>query len=115
MSSLIFKIVAKQAWAEAVASGCFMGAAIDLADGFIHLSNAAQAEETAARYFAGQTDLLLVAYDTGSFGTALKWEVSRGGALFPHVYGTLDPSQALWAKPLVWNGTSHVFPVGWKE
>lgn len=113
MTTLIFKIVSAEAWAAATDLGRFEGAAIDLADGYIHFSDKAQAEETAAKYFAGQADLLLVAYDAGIFGNELKWEVSRGGALFPHVYAALDPARALWVKPLSWNGTMHDFPEGW--
>jgi uncharacterized protein (DUF952 family) len=109
----IYKIVTETAWNEALKAGKFTGAAIDLADGYIHLSSESQAEETAAKHFAGQTGLLLVAYDTSVFGPELKWEVSRGGALFPHVYATLDPAQALWAKPLPWDGVVHRFPDGW--
>ena len=67
------------------------GAPIDLADGFIHFSTAEQVRETAAKHFAGQTDLLLVAIDGGRLGDALKYEVSRGGALFPHLYGAARP------------------------
>jgi uncharacterized protein (DUF952 family) len=88
--NLIYKIVAAPEWRAAAASGVFRGAAIDLADGFIHFSTAEQARETAARHFAGQRDLLLVAVDATRLGDALKWEVSRGGALFPHLYAPLS-------------------------
>jgi uncharacterized protein (DUF952 family) len=113
MIHLIFKIISKSAWEQAMANAVFHGAAIDLHDGYIHFSTAAQVEETAQRHFAGQTDLLLVAFDASEFGDSLKWEASRGGALFPHLYGTLDPKTALWAKPLLWTGTTHLFPEGW--
>jgi uncharacterized protein (DUF952 family) len=109
----IFKIMPRETWYAAERKNIFAGAAIDLTDGYIHLSTAAQVEETAQKHFAGQTDLLLIAYDANLFGPELKWEASRGGALFPHVYGTLDPKQALWVKALPWNGTSHDFPAGW--
>jgi uncharacterized protein (DUF952 family) len=111
----IYKIVAAGAWEQAKSAGIFHGAAIDLADGYIHFSSESQAEETARRHFAGQNGLLLVAFDAKRFGEALKWEVSRGGALFPHLYDTLNPATALWAKPLPWNGTTHDFPTGWKS
>ena len=111
--ALIFKIVSQAMWEKAVQVGVFRGAAIDMQDGFIHLSGVDQAVETAERHFAGQTGLLLVAFDTDRFDIDLKWEASRGGALFPHVYGTLDPAQALWAKDLPWNGNTHEFPAGW--
>lgn len=109
---LIFKIIARESWVEAQKRGQLDGAAIDLADGFIHLSAADQVRETAAKYFAGQENLVLVAYEASGFGAELKWEISRGGALFPHVYGKLDPAQALWVKPLPWNGFLHDFPEG---
>lgn len=86
----IYKIVSRSDWRTAEASGVFSGAAIDLADGFIHFSTAEQVEETAAKYFAGQTDLLLIAVNAAKLGEALKWEASRGGALFPHLYAPLS-------------------------
>jgi uncharacterized protein (DUF952 family) len=107
---LIFKVTSREEWEKARKSGQFTGAAIDLADGYIHLSGAEQVRETAAKYFSGQENLVLVAYEANQFGAELKWEVSRGGALFPHVYGTLDPAKALWVKPLPWNGAAHDFP-----
>jgi uncharacterized protein (DUF952 family) len=113
MTNLIFKIISKAAWAKAVEDGVFLGAAIDLADGYIHFSTARQAEETAKRHFAGQNNLLLVAFDSAQWGKNLKWEPSRGGALFPHLYDSLDPKSALWAKPLPWTGDHHEFPEGW--
>lgn len=86
----IYKIVAKDAWREAEAAGIFKGATIDLADGYIHFSTAVQARQTAALHFQGQRDLLLVAVSTALLGESLKWEPSRGGDLFPHVYGDLS-------------------------
>lgn len=107
----IFKIIPQPLWREAEDAGRFDGAPVDLADGFIHFSTAAQARETAARHFAGQRDLLLVAFDGGAMGEALKWEPSRGGDLFPHLYRALDPSEALWAKPLpLGDDGAHAFP-----
>ncbi|WP_292531819.1 DUF952 domain-containing protein [Methylocystis sp.] len=96
----IYKIVSRADWDAAEASGVFNGAAIDVADGFIHLSTAEQVEETAAKYFAGRTDLLLVAVDAAAFGDALKWEVSRGGALFPHLYAPLPFEKVARLDPL---------------
>ena len=87
--TLIYKIVAAPAWRAAEIAGVFRGAAVDLADGFIHFSTAEQARETASKHFAGQSDLLLVVVDAACLGDALKWEVSRGGALFPHLYAPL--------------------------
>ena len=108
--ALIFKIVDSDEWTKARKQGQFAGAAIDLADGYIHFSGAEQVKETAARYFADRENLLLVAFEANHFGDELKWEVSRGGALFPHVYAKLDPAKALWVKPLRWNGAAHDFP-----
>lgn len=87
--TLIYKIVSRSDWRAAEAEGVFRGAAIDLADGYIHFSAAEQVEETAARHFAGREDLLLLAIDSERLGDALKWEASRGGALFPHLYDAL--------------------------
>ncbi|MCY1708184.1 DUF952 domain-containing protein [Pannonibacter sp. SL95] len=109
--TLIFKILPDAMWRAAEREGIFRGAPVDLADGYIHFSTAAQVRETAARHFAGQTDLLLAAFDSDAFGTALKWEPSRGGALFPHLYGTLSPSQAIWVHPLpLGQDGAHQFP-----
>lgn len=109
--TLIFKIVPRSMWQEAVDAGVFTGAPIDLTDGFIHFSTAEQVRETAAKHFSGQTDLLLAAFEADSFADALKWEISRGGALFPHLYATLDPATALWVKELpVSSDGEHVFP-----
>ncbi|RWC87499.1 MAG: DUF952 domain-containing protein [Mesorhizobium sp.] len=111
MSQIIYKITPQAPWREAEANGRFTGAPIDIADGFIHFSTAEQAGETAAKHFSGRTDLLLVAVDGTSLGDALKYEVSRGGALFPHLYGVLDPKAVLWVKPLPLGADgSHQFP-----
>jgi uncharacterized protein (DUF952 family) len=96
----IYKLVSRADWDMAEASGVFNGAEIDIADGFIHFSTAEQVEETAAKYFAGRTDLLLVAVDAAAFGDALKWEVSRGGALFPHLYAPLPFEKVTRLDPL---------------
>src|SRR6202161_3377251 len=97
---LIYKICERALWQEAERDGIFRGAPVDRADGFIHFSTAAQAGETAAKHFAGQIDLMLVAVDAGALGPALKWERSRGGDLFPHLYGELPLTAVRWAKPL---------------
>lgn len=111
MSTLVYKIAPEALWREAEAAGIFHGAPVDLADGFIHFSTAAQVRETAARHFAGQDGLLLVAVDADALGAALKWEVSRGGALFPHLYAPLDPASAVWVKPLPLGPDGrHAFP-----
>lgn len=95
----VFKIVPAALWEEAERTGTFLGSPVDLADGYIHLSSEAQVEETAARHFAGQSDLLLVAVDPGPLGDALRWEPSRGGDLFPHLYGPLRLDAVLWVRP----------------
>jgi uncharacterized protein (DUF952 family) len=97
---VVFKIVAAEEWDEAEAAGVFVGAAIDRADGFIHFSTAAQAPETAAKWFAGRDDLTLAAIDAEALGKALRWEPSRGGALFPHLYGPLPMSAVVWSRAL---------------
>lgn len=111
MDRIIYKIATRDQWAEAEKAGVFEGAPIDIADGYIHFSTADQMRETAAKHFAGQEDLLLVAVDTKDLGDALKWEVSRGGALFPHLYKPLDLAAAIWVKdlPLGEDGV-HQFP-----
>ena len=86
----VYKILAANAWAAAKRAGRFEGAAIDLTDGYMHLSTAAQAKETARLHFSGQADLVLLRIDATALGAALKWEPSRGGQLFPHLYGALD-------------------------
>lgn len=107
---LIYKIFRAPEWAELDANGETAGAPIDLADGFIHFSTAQQAAETAAKHFAGVDGLMLAALDADTFGDQLKWEVSRGGALFPHLYRTLRRDEVLWAKPLPFQNGAHVFP-----
>jgi uncharacterized protein (DUF952 family) len=88
----IFKIMPAGEWAAAKAAGVYEGSAHDRRDGFIHFSTADQAAETAAKHFAGQADLVLLAIDPAPLGVALKWEPSRGGALFPHLYAPLAAS-----------------------
>ena len=98
--ALIYKICPHALWLEAEGAGVFRGAPVDRADGYIHFSTAEQAAETAAKHFAGATDLVLVAVETAALGGALRWEPSRGGALFPHLYGELQVDIVQWVKPL---------------
>jgi uncharacterized protein (DUF952 family) len=91
---LIYKISPRAEWEQAVTAGTFTGAPVDLADGYIHFSTAAQVAETAAKHFRGQPDLVLIAIDAAALGPDLKWEPSRGGALFPHLYAALDVTHA---------------------
>ena len=97
---ILYKILPAPLWRAAEADGQFRGSEVDLRDGFIHFSTAGQVEETAARHFAGQDDLLLVRVEAGKLGGALKWEPSRGGALFPHLYGALDLAAVTKVEPL---------------
>jgi uncharacterized protein (DUF952 family) len=110
----IYKICDGTAWRAAERAGVFRGAAVDLKDGFIHFSTARQVAETAARHFAGVDGLLLIAIEADALGAALKWEPSRGGDLFPHLYGELplaSTSSVLWVKPLPRDHHGrHVFP-----
>jgi uncharacterized protein (DUF952 family) len=96
----IYKICEQDAWRAAEAAGAFAGSDVDLRDGFIHFSTAAQVAETAAKHFAGQSGLMLIAADGDALGPALKWERSRGNDLFPHLYGPLPLSAVRWARPL---------------
>ena len=106
----IYKISTTALWREAERTGAFTGAPVDLADGFIHFSTAGQVAETAARHFAGASDLVLVAVDPAGLGAALRYEPSRGGALFPHLYGTLPLTAVRWVRPLPLGREGHVFP-----
>ena len=107
----VYKICSRGDWAAAEAEGRYDGSADDRRDGFIHLSARDQLEATAAKYFADADDLLLLAIDGKTLGPALRWEPSRDGALFPHLYGTFTPGavSARWSLPLGPDG-SHVFP-----
>ena len=107
----LYKICPATLWQEAKRAGVFRGSEADRRDNFIHFSTAAQVAETAAKHFAGQSDLLLISVDARKLGNALKWEPSRGGALFPHLYAPLDVSLAMRIEPLPLNedGT-HRFP-----
>jgi uncharacterized protein (DUF952 family) len=107
---LIYKIFRTDEWAAMQENGQTLGAPIDLADGFVHFSTAKQAEETAAKHFAGVTGLMLIAARTEAMGDALKWEVSRGGAEFPHLYRAFDMTDVAWAKPLPTVDGVHQFP-----
>lgn len=98
--SVAFKILTAEQWDAWKMADVFNGAPVDLADGFIHLSAADQVAETAAKHFAGQIDLILAEIDLTLLGNAVKWEPSRGGALFPHVYAPLPLSAVRSAQPM---------------
>jgi uncharacterized protein (DUF952 family) len=106
----IYKIFTGPQWAALRDTGQTAGAPIDLADGYIHFSTALQAGETAAKYFSGVDGLILAALDADAAGEALKWEPSRGGDLFPHLFRPLALSDVLWAKPLPFENGRHIFP-----
>ncbi len=113
MSEKIYKIVTSAQWAAAEKVGRFTGAPIDIADGYVHMSTAGQVRETAAKHFAGQDDLLLVTLDPALMGGQLKWEPSRGGALFPHLYGPLEMEAVLTVCRLPMDAAGrHLFPDG---
>ncbi len=97
---LVYKICPHALWQDAERAGVFRGAPIDREHGFIHFSAAEQVVETAARHFAGEAGLVLVAVEAAALGAALRWEPSRGGALFPHLYGDLPLDAVRWVKPL---------------
>jgi uncharacterized protein (DUF952 family) len=108
---IIYKICDAAAWQAAEHLAEFTGAPVDLADGYIHFSTADQVAETASKRFAGRRDLVLVAVDAAALGPALKWEPSRGGALFPHLYGTLEMRAVRRVRPLPLGPDGrHVFP-----
>ncbi len=108
---LIYKIFRAPEWQELADHGKTAGAPVDVADGYIHFSTAQQARETAAKHFAKEDNLILAALDTETLGAALKWEPSRGGALFPHLYRALTLTDVLWTRPLPLGPNGHVFPV----
>ena len=109
---LIYKIFRRSEWDTFRAAGETDGAPVDIADGFIHFSTAAQVAETAARHFAAESDLVLVAVAPDALGPALRWEPSRGGALFPHLYRRLSLSDVVWDKSLPLGASGHIFPEG---
>ena len=107
---LIFKIFRRPEWNALREAGDTAGAPIDLADGYVHFSTAAQVAETAARHFATESDLVLVAVDADRLGAALRWEPSRGDQLFPHLYRRLRMGDVFWDKSLPLGASGHIFP-----
>ena len=107
----LYKICPRSLWREAQRNGVFRGSEVDRRDGFIHFSTAGQVTETAAKHFAGQNDLVLMRVDAERLGAALKWEPSRCGALFPHLYGDLDPKAVTRVDPVPLDAEGrHEFP-----
>jgi uncharacterized protein (DUF952 family) len=110
-SKTIYRLIAADAWQRAQATGSFSGSEHDLRDGFIHFSTAAQVAETAARHYAGVAGLLLLGVSVDALGAALRWEPSRGGALFPHLYAALPTSAVTRIEPLALGADGqHAFP-----
>jgi uncharacterized protein (DUF952 family) len=108
---LIYKILPAQVWHLSVDLGVFSGSSVDIADGFIHFSSLEQVRETAVKYFNTPDDLLIFAIDSQIMGDSLKWEASRGGALFPHFYGVIEPKDVYFIKALQFDDTgNHIFP-----
>lgn len=106
----LYKILTDALWRDMQVAGSLAGAPVDLADGFIHFSTAGQVAETARRHFAGAEGLMLLAVEPAALAGALRWEPSRGGALFPHLYAPLPMAAVRWAKPLPLENGAHVFP-----
>jgi uncharacterized protein (DUF952 family) len=108
-----FKILTRDQWNQLRAEGSFAGAPVDLADGYIHMSTRQQAAETAAKHFAGQDDLVLAMVDLAALGDTVKWEPSRGGQLFPHLYAPLPFGAVTTKTTLRLDETgAHLFPAG---
>jgi uncharacterized protein (DUF952 family) len=111
MDTIAYKIETEDVWADAQRAGVYLGSALDKTDGFIHLSSRAQTRETAAKWFAGQTGLVLLRVELTPLGDAVRWEASRGGDLFPHIYGALPTLavSAMWVIPVGADG-AHIMP-----
>ncbi|MFP7672565.1 DUF952 domain-containing protein [Marivita sp. S0852] len=107
---MIYKLLRADEWAALQSQGETQGAPIDVADGYIHFSTADQVRETAAKHFAGEDNVMLLAFDDSTLSGDLRWEPSRGGALFPHLYAPLRHADIAWVKPLVLTDAGHVFP-----
>jgi len=110
--SFLYKIMSKQEWEKAQAQGIYEGSEVDRRDGFIHLSAAHQVRSTVQKHFSGKTDLVLISVNEDDLGPSLKWEVSRGGDLFPHIYGPLQLDATGEAAPLPLMNGIHQFPPG---
>jgi len=108
----IFKIFRKDEWQMLRSEGETLGAPIDVADGYVHFSTPEQVEETVSKHFAGVENLFLVSLDSDALGDDLKWEPSRGGALFPHLYRPMRLTDVEWAQPLPLKDGVHEFPAG---
>jgi uncharacterized protein (DUF952 family) len=111
MTGLIFHMCRQDEWEDARSRGAYAGSSQDRQDGFIHFSTAEQLPGSARKHRAGQPDIVLLAVDPAPLGDALKWEPSRGGALFPHLYGSLPVSAVRWTKDLSLGADGiHILP-----
>jgi len=108
----IYKILRAAEWAALSEFATTGGAPIDAADGYIHFSTAAQVQETLDKHFAGETGLVLLAYDADRMGDNLKWEPSRGDQLFPHLYSALSLADMIWQRPITTTDAGHTLPEG---
>jgi len=110
MTEMIYKILTQDQWDTLQDQKETTGAPIDVADGYVHFSTATQVQETADKHFKGQTDLYLLALNSAKLGDALKWEVSRGDELFPHLYGLLRLADVDWSKAIPFENDRHQIP-----
>lgn len=108
----IYKIFRAPEWAALLHDGETLGAPIDVADGYVHFSTAAQLLETATKHFGGETGLVVLRLEEANLGDALKWEPSRGGALFPHLYRPLRLTDITWARDMGASDGGHALPMG---
>jgi len=111
----VYKICDRQEWESALAKGVFTGSPEDRRDGFIHFSAGDQLRETARRHFAGRPDLILLSVEAEALGSDLRWEKSRHGDLFPHLYAALDVRSVHAVEPLPWDGAAHEFPESFRQ
>jgi len=108
----IYKILRATEWSALSEFGTTGGAPIDMEDGFIHFSTAEQVQDTLNMHFAGETGLVLLAYDADRLGASLKWEPSRGDQLFPHLYSALSLADVVWHRPITSTDAGHTLPEG---
>lgn len=110
MAGVVYKICGAAEWRRAENDGSYRGSADDARDGYIHFSRADQLSSTLTRHFEGRSDLVLVAVNAAALGDALRYEPSRGGDLFPHLYGHLPMEAVAWVGEIGWDGDSHRLP-----
>jgi len=111
---LIYKIFRPAELADLLERKATAGAPVDVADGYVHFSTGLQVEETLNKHFAGEADLTLLAVEADTLGDALKWEVSRGDALFPHLYRDLRLEDVVWQRPITLDAATNTFVSVWE-